>query len=396
MSPPNSAKAAEQIKIHLDVQEAASVDLLCLTSRNGHFIDITLKLTHKKLDLLFSGLILRTLGPCQQALRDAGLTASELKEVILVGGMSRMPGLRRRVAETFNRQPKTGIDPSRIVAQGAAIQAGVLSGLVKDSMLLDVIPLSLGIASCGDKFERIIDRNTTFPTLKSVRFTLHQPPVKVRAERLQPAVFTPRLDSNVITIYQGERDIASDNLYLAEILLDDTSFRAGDEISVSFDIDANARIRVSAKNERTGEEREKRIEASDPFARSQGVEHRQQIRFSDEHIATARAQAEELLNVVDAAVAAHGPDRSLRYPSSDRRCKGWATACHAEPRCRRTRRSDQRLLCRCRNETARPPASYCALLRRYERIDLKPLNFHQLCAGGWRSKTRAMPTGNKA
>jgi molecular chaperone DnaK len=209
---------------------------------------LTIKLTRSKLEALVDDLIERTIAPCKAALKDAGMSAGEIDEVILVGGMTRMPKVQEKVKLFFGREPHKGVNPDEVVAIGAAIQAGVLQGEVKDVLLLDVTPLSLGIETLGGVFTRLIDRNTTIPTRKSQVFST--------AEDNQTAV--------TIRVFQGEREMAADNKILGQFDLVGIppAPRGVPQVEVTFDIDANGIVNVSAKDKGTGKEQQIRIQAS--------------------------------------------------------------------------------------------------------------------------------------
>ena len=317
--------AAEQIKIYLDVQMTASVELPYLAVRNGQFLNIQLKLNRELLERLFADLIERTLEPCREALRGAELTADQLDALVLVGGMSRMPVIQRRVAEFFGRAPVSGVDPSRIVAYGAAIQASVLGGGIKDVLLLNVVPMSLGYEDYQGKLVPVIPRNCTIPTRRSSglivragtdleaskqygRQELEKLKKVGRQEKpaLGRASSAPKIYSLVsgsLKIVQGDAEYASGNLLLKEIPLG-VATEEPNAFELTFEVDANDIIIVELKNTRTNEGRRHIIRASDPFSRdfSPGLMRKQ---FSEEHLAAVRAQADELLNVVDAAIEAH-------------------------------------------------------------------------------------------
>jgi molecular chaperone DnaK len=241
-------EAAEKAKIELSSTTQTEINLPFITADQSGPKHLTMKLTRAKFEALVDDLVQKTIEPCRKALKDAGLTAGEIGEVVLVGGMTRMPKVQEVVKQLFGKEPHKGVNPDEVVAIGAAIQAGVLQGDVKDVLLLDVTPLSLGIETLGGVFTRIIDRNTTIPTKKSQVFST--------AEDNQNAV--------TIRVFQGEREMAADNKVLGQFDLMGIppSPRGMPQIEVTFDIDANGIVNVSAKDKATGKEQQIRIQAS--------------------------------------------------------------------------------------------------------------------------------------
>jgi molecular chaperone DnaK len=241
-------EGAEKAKIELSSATQTEVNLPFITADKSGPKHLTMKLTRAKFEALVDDLVQRTVGPCKAALKDAGLSAGEIEEVVLVGGMTRMPKVQKVVKNFFGKEPHKGVNPDEVVASGAAIQAGVLQGDVKDVLLLDVTPLSLGIETLGGVFTRLIDRNTTIPTKKGQTFST--------AEDSQNAV--------TIRVFQGEREMAADNKVLGQFDLVGIppAPRGVPQIEVAFDIDANGIVNVQAKDKGTGKEQQIRIQAS--------------------------------------------------------------------------------------------------------------------------------------
>jgi molecular chaperone DnaK len=241
-------ESAEKAKIELSSTTQTEINLPFITADASGPKHLTMKLTRAKFEALVDDLVQKTVEPCRQALKDAGLSAAEINEVVLVGGMTRMPKVQEVVKQLFGKEPHKGVNPDEVVAVGAAIQAGVLQGDVKDVLLLDVTPLSLGIETLGGVFTRLIDRNTTIPTKKSQVFST--------AEDGQTAV--------TIRVFQGEREMAADNKMLGQFDLIGIppAPRGIPQIEVTFDIDANGIVNVQAKDKGTGKEQQIRIQAS--------------------------------------------------------------------------------------------------------------------------------------
>jgi len=288
-------EAAEKAKIELSSTMQTEVNLPFITADQSGPQHLNIKLTRANLEKLVDDLIQRTVGPCKKALKDAGLKASDIDEVIMVGGMTRIPKVTETVKNFFGREPHKGVNPDEVVAIGAAIQGGVLQGDVKDVLLLDVTPLSLGIETLGGVFTRLIDRNTTIPTRKSQVFST--------AEDNQTAV--------TIRVFQGEREMASDNKLLGQFDLVGIppTARGMPQIDVTFDIDANGIVNVSAKDKATGKEQQIRIQASGGL-KDDDIER--MINEAESHAEEdkKRREAVEVRNTADGLV--HASEKNLK------------------------------------------------------------------------------------
>jgi molecular chaperone DnaK len=292
-------EAAEKAKIELSSAPQTEINLPFITADASGPKHLTMKLTRAKLESLVDGLISRTKGPCEKALKDAGLKAAEIDEVVLVGGMTRMPKVQEVVKQLFGKEPHKGVNPDEVVAVGAAIQGGVLKGEVKDVLLLDVTPLSLGIETLGGVFTRLIDRNTTIPTKKGQTFST--------AEDGQNAV--------TIRVFQGEREMAADNKMLGQfdLLGIPPAPRGVPQIEVTFDIDANGIVHVSAKDKATGKEQSIRIQASGGLS---DTDIDKMVKDAEAHAAEDKKTRElvETRNQTEALI--HGTEKSLSENAS--------------------------------------------------------------------------------
>jgi molecular chaperone DnaK len=288
-------EAAEKAKIELSSTTQTEINLPFITADKAGPKHMTMKLTRAKFEALVDDLIQKTMEPCRRALKDAGLSAAEINEVVLVGGMTRMPKVQEVVKQLFGKEPHKGVNPDEVVAIGAAIQAGVLQGDVKDVLLLDVTPLSLGIETLGGVFTRLIDRNTTIPTKKSQIFST--------AEDSQSAV--------TIRVFQGEREMAADNKLLGQFDLVGIppAPRGMPQIEVTFDIDANGIVNVQAKDKGTGKEQQIRIQASGGLSEA---DIEKMVKDAEAHAAEDKKRRElvESKNQADALV--HTTEKSLQ------------------------------------------------------------------------------------
>ena len=305
-------EAAEKAKIELSSAQSTEVNLPFITADQNGPKHLVKTITRSDLEQLVGDLIKRTLDPCKKALEDAGVKSADIDEVILVGGMTRMPKVRSVVQDFFGKEPHTGVNPDEVVAMGAAIQAGVLQGDVKDVLLLDVTPLSLGIETLGGVFTRMIDRNTTIPTKKTQTYST--------ADDNQNAV--------TIRVFQGEREMAADNKMLGQFDLVGIppAPRGVPQIEVTFDIDANGIVNVSAKDKGTGKEQQIKIQASGGLEDSdieKMVQEAEQFAEEDKarrEAAESKNQAESLVHSTEQQLSEHGDkiDAELKADIEDK------------------------------------------------------------------------------